>query len=136
MLALSIVLSGLAMYGFVRSWLGRNAGLVAAVAYMVIPYHLVDVYVPRRHGRIGGAGLAAAGAVGISGAVRQARAGRAILARPAAYAGLMWTSNLVAVIFTPALAVYVAVLIFWRCAAGQRAAERPDGVRGPLSLRP
>ena len=44
-LALSIVLSGLAMYGFVRSWLGRNAGLVAAVAYMAIPYHLVDVYV-------------------------------------------------------------------------------------------
>ena len=33
------------MYGFVRSWLGRNAGLVAAVAYMAIPYHLVDVYV-------------------------------------------------------------------------------------------
>ena len=31
-LALSIVVSGLAMYGFVRSWLGRNAGLVAAVA--------------------------------------------------------------------------------------------------------
>ncbi len=28
-LALSIVLSGLAMYGFVRSWLGRNAALVA-----------------------------------------------------------------------------------------------------------
>ena len=44
-LALSILGSGLAMYGFVRSWLGRNAGLVAAVAYMAIPYHLVDVYV-------------------------------------------------------------------------------------------
>ena len=44
-LALSIVVSGFAMYGFVRSWLGRNAGLVAAVAFMAIPYHLVDVYV-------------------------------------------------------------------------------------------
>jgi uncharacterized membrane protein len=28
-LGLSILLSGLAMYGFVRSWLGRNAALVA-----------------------------------------------------------------------------------------------------------
>jgi hypothetical protein len=31
-----------------------------------------------------------------------------------AYAGLMWTSNLVAIVFTPALAIYVAALIFWR----------------------
>ena len=44
-LGLSILLSGVGMYGFTRSWLGRRAGLVAAVAYMVVPYHLVDVYV-------------------------------------------------------------------------------------------
>ena len=42
---LSIVASGLAMYGFVASWAGRRAGLVAAVAYIYIPYHLVDLYV-------------------------------------------------------------------------------------------
>src|SRR5512139_3957530 len=44
-LALAILGSGLAMYGFVRSWLGRKAGMVAAVAYMAIPYHLVDAFV-------------------------------------------------------------------------------------------
>ena len=44
-LALSILLSGWAMYGFARSWLGRPAGIVAAVAYMSVPYHLVDVFV-------------------------------------------------------------------------------------------
>jgi hypothetical protein len=43
--ALSVVLSGLAMYGFVKQVLGRQAALVAAVAYMVIPYRLVDIYV-------------------------------------------------------------------------------------------
>jgi hypothetical protein len=43
--ALSIILSGLAMYGFVKQVLGRQAALVAAVAYMVIPYRLVDLYV-------------------------------------------------------------------------------------------
>ncbi len=31
-LALSVLGSGWGMYGFVRSWLGRRAGLVAAVA--------------------------------------------------------------------------------------------------------
>jgi hypothetical protein len=43
--ALSVVASGLAMYGFVKQVLGRRAGLIAAVAYMVIPYRLVDLYV-------------------------------------------------------------------------------------------
>jgi hypothetical protein len=43
--ALSVLGSGLAMYGFVKRALGRQAGLVAAVAYMVIPYRLVDLYV-------------------------------------------------------------------------------------------
>ncbi len=41
----AIIASGLAMYGYVRSWLGRNAGLVAAVAYVFLPYRLVEVYV-------------------------------------------------------------------------------------------
>ena len=43
--ALSVMASGLAMYGFVKRVLSRQAGLVAAVAYMVIPYRLVDLYV-------------------------------------------------------------------------------------------
>ena len=43
--ALSVVCSGLAMYGFAKQILGRRGGLVAAVAYMVIPYRLVDLYV-------------------------------------------------------------------------------------------
>ncbi len=43
--ALSIVASGLTMYAFVRRLWGENAGLVAGVAYMYLPYHLADVYV-------------------------------------------------------------------------------------------
>ena len=43
--ALSVVGSGLTMYSFVKQTLGRQAGLVAAVAYMVLPYRLVDLYV-------------------------------------------------------------------------------------------
>ncbi len=39
------LLSGIAMYLFARDVLGEKAGLVAAVAYIYAPYHLVDVYV-------------------------------------------------------------------------------------------
>jgi hypothetical protein len=43
--ASSILLSGLAMYAFTRRIFGANAGLVASVAYVYLPYHLADVYV-------------------------------------------------------------------------------------------
>jgi len=106
---LSILLSGLGMYGFVRSWLGRDAGLVAAVAYMVIPYHLVDVYV--RAAMAEAVALAFLPLVlwGFRETIRRPRWG-ALLGAAAAYAGLMWTSNLVTLIFTPALAAYIVLL--------------------------
>lgn len=43
--ALSLLLSGLAMYGFARRLIGANGALVAAVAYLFLPYHLADLYV-------------------------------------------------------------------------------------------
>ena len=112
-LALSIVLSGLAMYGFVRSWLGHSAGLVASVAYMVIPYHLVDVFV--RAAMAESVALVFLPLVlwGFRECVIRPR-WIVLIGAALAYAGLMWTSNLVAVVFTPALAIYVAVLLFWR----------------------
>jgi len=42
---LATVLSGLAMYGFARRLFGRGAGLLSAVVYMFLPYHLLDLYV-------------------------------------------------------------------------------------------
>jgi hypothetical protein len=43
--ALSMVASGLTMYGFVQRIWGAKAGFVAGVAYIYLPYHLADVYV-------------------------------------------------------------------------------------------
>jgi hypothetical protein len=130
-LGLSILLSGLAMYGFVRSWLGRNAALVAAVAYMSIPYHLVDVYV--RAAMAESVALVFLPLVlwGFREAVYRPRLA-AVLAGAAAYAGLMWTSNLVTVIFTPALAIYVFVLILWRVRDGLRGSGGKAGLHGRL----
>ncbi len=124
--AAAIIASGLAMYGYVRSWLGRNAGLAAAVAYVFLPYRLVEVYVR--------ASLAEYVALMwlplILWSVRAAfQATRPIhrspftahrsplpplLAAALAYAGLMLTSNLVALIFTPLLALYCLVLLLNR----------------------
>jgi hypothetical protein len=43
--ATAYLASGLTMYLFAARVLGKNAGLVAALAYLYIPYHVVDVYV-------------------------------------------------------------------------------------------
>ena len=118
--AIAILASGLAMYGYVRSWLGRNAALVAAVAYVFIPYRLVEVYVR--------ASLAEYVALiwlplilwGVRSAFESTRlnSGRSILwpivGTALAYGGLMLTSNLVALIFTPLLAIYALILLLNR----------------------
>ncbi|HZQ09943.1 MAG TPA: hypothetical protein VFD70_25430, partial [Anaerolineae bacterium] len=43
--ALAWFASALGMYGFVSRIMGKDAGLVAALAYLFVPYHIVDLYV-------------------------------------------------------------------------------------------
>ncbi len=109
-LALSVIGSGLAMYGFVRSFLGRRVGLVAAVAYMVVPYHLVNVYVRAAMAESFALALLPLALWAFREAVCHPRL-RSVIAAALALAALMWTSNLVALVFTPALAAYVVALI-------------------------
>jgi hypothetical protein len=45
MYALATVGGGLAMYGFLVRMLGRPAGVLGAVVYMLAPFHLLEVYV-------------------------------------------------------------------------------------------
>ena len=42
---ISILLSAWGMWFFVRDRLGERAALVAAIAYVYVPYHLLDIYV-------------------------------------------------------------------------------------------
>jgi hypothetical protein len=116
-LGLSILLSGLAMYAFVRSWLGRNAALVAAVAYMTIPYHLVDVFVRAAMAESVALVFLPLALWGFRETVLRPRTA-AVLGAAASYAAIMWTSNLVALVFTPALGLYVVLLILWRLKTG------------------
>jgi hypothetical protein len=43
--ALATVGAGLAMYAYARHVMGRKRGLLAAIVYVYVPYHLVDIYV-------------------------------------------------------------------------------------------
>ncbi|MCX6040860.1 MAG: hypothetical protein NTV69_06975 [Caldilinea sp.] len=105
----SILASAAAMYLCVRSWLGRPAALIAAVAYTYAPYHLLNLYVR--------ANLAESVAfVWLPLCLWTARQAvlrpswRWVAGLAASYAGLMVTSNLVVVLFTPLLAGYVGLL--------------------------
>ncbi len=107
--AFSIVASAGAMYAFVRSWSGRGAALIAGLAYVYVPYHLLNLYVR--------ANLAESMAfVWLPLCLWTARQSvvrpsiKWIVGLALSYAGLMVTSNLVIVLFTPVLAGYLLVL--------------------------
>lgn len=115
---ISIVAGAAAMYAFVRSWLGRPAALLAALAYTYAPYHLLNLYVR--------ANLAESMAfVWLPLCLWTARqaivrpAYRWVLGLAVSYAGLMVTSNLVIVLFTPLLAGYVLLLTLVHGEPGQ-----------------
>jgi len=108
---LSVVASGLAMYGLARQALGkdRQAALVAAVAYMVIPYRLLDIYVR--------AALAESVAYvfvplvlwAAWAAIRRPRLAN-VLGLALAYGALMFTSPLMALLLTVILFFYLLAL--------------------------
>lgn len=108
---LSIVASAAAMYVCARDWAGRAAGMVSALVYAYLPYHLLNLYVR--------ANLAESMAFvwlplclwGVRNAVLRRHAGW-IVAIALSYGGLMVTSNLVIVLFSPALGLYL-LLVAW-----------------------
>ncbi|MBN1993591.1 MAG: glycosyltransferase family 39 protein [Anaerolineae bacterium] len=119
---LSAVLSGLTMYLFVRRLLGRPAGLIAALTYVYLPYHLFDLYVR--------ADLAESVAFvfvplvlwGFYGAVTRPRL-PALVGAALAYAALMFTHSLSAFILTAILGLYVAYMLGWQFWQNRRRPE-------------
>lgn len=126
-LALSVIGSGFAMYGFVRSWLGRWAGVVAAVAYMTVPYHLVNLFVRAAMAESFALALLPLALWGFRAAVVRPRLA-SVIGAGVAFAAIMWTSNLVALVFAPALAAYVLALIFLEARERRRQGDRPPSL--------
>ena len=107
---LSIVFSGLAMYLFVRRLMGPKAGLVAALAYVYVPYHVFELYVR--------ANLADSVAYvfvplvwwGCYETVQNPRLTN-IVGLGLAYAGLMFTNPLITLMYTFLVPAYLIMLV-------------------------
>jgi hypothetical protein len=110
--SLSVLCSGLAMYLFVRRLLGQSAGLIAALTYVYIPYHLFDLYVRAAQAESVGFVFVPLVLYGFYEATTRPRLS-AILWSAVAYACLMFTSNLLALLFTPILGLFVATMLLW-----------------------
>ncbi len=116
--ALSILASAASMYLFARRLLGTAGGLLASLLYVYAPYHLFDLYVR--------AALAESFAFvfiplvfwGFFELVEQPRL-RALVGTAFAYTGLVLTSNVLLVLITPCVIVYIMALALWRAWRGR-----------------
>lgn len=108
---LAILFSGLFMYLFAARVLSRNAGLVAAVAYIYIPYHLVDTYVRASQAELVSFVFPP---LVLWAFHRLAETNQARYAPIAAlaYAGLLLAHIAMAVIITPVIGAYLIFLVF------------------------
>lgn len=107
---LATVLSGLTMYGFARRLFGRGAGLLSAVIYLFLPYHLLDLYVRCSFAEY----FAFVFLPLVFWAFAQlldAPSLRGIGLAALAYAGLILTHNATFLVVTPLLAVYCLFLL-------------------------
>jgi len=119
--ALATVGAGLAMYAYARQVMGRRRGLLAAIIYVYIPYHLTDIYV-----RAALAEYFAFVWMPLS-LLAFHRLVEAPAARRFGWAGLslggLWLAhNVTGLAFTPFLAAYV----LFRLLAAERGAGWPD----------
>ena len=132
---LAFLVAAAGMYGLARRWFGsRQAGLVTAVAYTVAPFHMVNVYVR-------GDSLAEFWAMAwfpwviwaADGALSApAQRGRRAAWLALAYAALILSHNISALIFSPFLLLWggLQVCRFARGRGGERANGRGDGFAG------
>ncbi len=130
----TLLLSAWSMWFFVRDSRGERAALVAAVAYVYVPYHLLDIYVRAAMAESLALALLPLALLGVRRTIL--RPGPWSLALAAvAYAAVHLSSNLVALLFTPLLLVYALVLAVGqaRQQEGRRLRALARALVGPLA---
>ncbi len=105
----TVLLSAWSMWLFVRDSRGERAAMVAAVAYVYVPYHLLDVYVRAAMAESLALAVLPLALLGVRRAVLRPGPWSIALAA-VAYAAVHLSSNLVALLFTPLLLAYAVVL--------------------------
>jgi hypothetical protein len=107
---LAFVLSALAMYGFGRRLWGPRGGMLASVAYTYAPYHILDAYVRAALPESLSFVLIPLVFWGFYEAIDRPRV-LAVLWSAAAFGALLLTSQLVALVISLVLAVYLVALV-------------------------
>ncbi len=123
-----------AMYALIKRWWGPSAGMVAAVAYTYVPYHLLDIYVRSALAEFMAFLWFPLTLLAFDTLI--ARGGRRPLAGAAiAFAGLVLTHSVTALIYTPFLAAAV-LWELWRShgRAGRRFWTRAGQALGAAAL--
>ncbi len=138
--ALAAIGSALAMYLWLRLYTGPPAATLGALLYLYAPYHLADLYVRASLAEVVALAFLPLCLWGFGrlyrdtlSSVPQQTPGRAwgslvpIVVAAGTYAGLMLSSNLLALLFSPILGGYILVLAWSRFTA-----ERPTGPRSRI----
>jgi len=110
---LAVFGSALTMYLFAARVLGKHAGLVAAVAYVYVPYHLVDLYVRAAQAELVAFVFPPLIFWAFHELITTCRA-RYVPLAALAYAGLILSHISMAVIFTPVIGLYLLFLFIAR----------------------
>ena len=112
-IALAFVLSALAAYGYANYLWGPAGGVLAAVAYTYFPYHLADVYlrgaIPEHFAFIWPPLILWA----YTAAFRKEKPLAPFLWGTLAWAGLVYTHNLTALLMIPVVGLYLLVMAGW-----------------------
>lgn len=114
--ALAWILSGLAMYGFVRRLFGsRPAAFISGLTYVYVPYHLVDAYVRAAMEESVVLIFLPLTLWAFFECITEPRL-RAVLFVAFAYAGMLFAHPGIALFFSPVLGAWILLLLFrrWR----------------------
>jgi hypothetical protein len=131
--ALATVGAGLAMYAYARHIMGRQRGLLAAIAYVYVPYHLADIYVRAalaEYAAFVWMPLALLAFHRLAEKVTLPRIGYAALA----YGALLLTHNVTGLAFTPFLALYVLFRLLVEPGSGRERLVRAAAALGGAIL--
>jgi len=128
-IALGFLLAAMAAYGYGRYLWGPAGGVLGAIAYTYFPYHLADAYqrgaIPEQFAFIWPPLILWA----YTAAFREERPIQPLLWGTLAWAGLVYTHNLTALLMTPVTILYLLIL-----ALGSGRWRRLIGAAGSLGL--
>ncbi len=131
---LAVWFSALTMCLFASRVLGKHAGLVAAVAYVYVPYHLADLYVRAAQAELVAFVFPPLVCWAFHELVLTRRA-RYISIAALAYAGLVLSHIQTAVLFTPIIGLYILFLFFTQLSNASSFAFAQDRLLTPHASR-